>query len=83
VERDEYDEMLRTLGRIAAHQDTITADQRRINDELRGFNQAQLAMNDRLDAAIARLDVTLAEVKNIVARRGASSGWGNAGAEGD
>ena len=54
MERDEYDEMLRTLVRIAAHQDTI--------------NTAQRLVNERLAAAIERLDVTVAEVKNILTR---------------
>jgi hypothetical protein len=47
MEPQEYDEILRTLVRIAAHQDTI---------------------NERLTAAIERLDVTQARMETLLAR---------------
>jgi len=47
MEPQEYDEILRTLVRIAAPQDTI---------------------NERLTAAIERLDVTQARMETLLAR---------------
>jgi hypothetical protein len=47
MEPQEYDEILRTLVRIAAHQDTI---------------------NERLTAAIERLDVTQGSMETLLAR---------------
>jgi hypothetical protein len=47
MEPQEYDEILRTLVRIAAHQDTI---------------------NERLTAAIERLDTTQARMETLLAR---------------
>ena len=47
MEPQEYDEILRTLVRIAAHQDTI---------------------NERLTAAIERLDATQARMETLLAR---------------
>ena len=61
MEPQEYEEILRTLVRIAAHQETITED-------LRAFNQQQLTINDRLTAAIERLDVTQARIETLLAR---------------
>jgi hypothetical protein len=81
MDMQEYDDLLRHLVRIAAHQDTI-------NDDLREFARQQLAMsqeqstrNQRLDvfierqdaintgiqATLARVDVTLARVERILA----------------
>jgi hypothetical protein len=61
VEREEYDDLLRTLVRTMAHQQTI-------NDDLREFNRQQLAVNERLAAAIERLDVTQARIETLLAR---------------
>jgi hypothetical protein len=61
VEREEYDDLLRTLVRTMAHQQTI-------NDDLREFNRQQLAVNERLTAAIERLDVTQARIETLLAR---------------
>jgi hypothetical protein len=61
VEREEYDDLLRTLVRTMAHQQTI-------NDDLREFNRQQLAVNERLTTAIERLDVTQARIETLLAR---------------
>jgi hypothetical protein len=61
MEREEYDDLLRTLVRTMAHQQTI-------NDDLREFNRQQLAVNERLTAAIERLDVTQARIETLLAR---------------
>jgi hypothetical protein len=61
MEPQEFDELLRTLVRIAAHQETI-------NEDLRAFNQQQLTINERLTAAIERLDVTQARIETLLAR---------------
>ncbi len=54
MEPQEYDEIIRTLVRIATHQETINQDQRTINE--------------RLTAAIERLDVTQARIETLLAR---------------
>ena len=54
MEPQEYDELLRTLVRIAAHQETINQDQR--------------TLNERLVAAIERLDTTQARIETLLAR---------------
>lgn len=53
MEPQEYDEILRTLVRIAAHQETINQDQR--------------TLNERLVAAIERLDTTQARIETLLA----------------
>jgi hypothetical protein len=50
MEPAEYDEILRTLVRIAARQDLI-------NDDIRTSIQKQRAINECCTAAIERLDV--------------------------
>jgi len=61
VDQAEFDEMLRTLVRIAARQDLI-------NDDIRTSIQEQRAINERLTAAIERLDVTQARIETLLAR---------------
>jgi hypothetical protein len=61
MDQAEFDEMLRTLVRIAAHQDSINAD-------IRTSIQEQRAINERLTAAIERLDVTQARIETLLAR---------------
>jgi putative heme iron utilization protein len=61
VEPQEYEEMLRTLVRIAAHQETINDDLRASITELREFNRQQVAIN-------ARLETTLQAIKDILGR---------------
>ena len=68
MEPQEYDEILRHLVRIAAHQDTINEDLR----AMLGTHDEQLkrqdAMNQRLTLAIERIDRTLAHVEITQAR---------------
>ena len=54
MEPQEYDEIIRHLVRIAAHQDTI--------------NERLTASIERLDASIERIDRTLAHVEITQAR---------------
>jgi hypothetical protein len=61
MDQAEFDEMLRTLVRIAAQQDLINAD-------IRTSIQEQRAINERLTAAIERLDVTQARIETLLAR---------------
>jgi len=61
MDQAEFDEMLRTLVRIAARQDSINAD-------IRTSLQEQRAINERLTAAIERLDVTQARIETLLAR---------------
>ena len=58
---DSHEDMIRRLIAIAAHQDVI-------NDDLRAFVRAQSTINDRLTAAIERLDVTQARIETLLAR---------------
>jgi hypothetical protein len=61
VEPLEYDNLLRRLIAIAAHQDTI-------NDDLRESIRQQGGINERLTSAIERLDVTQARIETLLAR---------------
>jgi hypothetical protein len=54
VEPHEYDEIIRNLVRIAAHQDII--------------NEKQDLTNQRLALALERLDLTLQAIKDILSR---------------
>jgi hypothetical protein len=54
MEQSEYDEIIRTLVRIAAHQDLI--------------NDKQDLTNQRLALALDRLEVTLQAIKDILGR---------------
>jgi hypothetical protein len=53
VDPQEYDEIIRHLVRIAAHQETINQDQR--------------TLNERLVVAIERLDTTQARIEMLLA----------------
>ena len=61
MDQAEFDEMLRTLVRIAARQDLI-------NDDIRTSIQEQRAINERLTVAIERLDITQARIETLLAR---------------
>jgi len=61
MEPHEYDEMLRTLVRIAARQDLI-------NEDIRASLAAQREINERLTAAIERLETTQARIETLLAR---------------
>jgi hypothetical protein len=64
----EYDEMLRYLVAAIQHQGTINDDLRTCIHEQREFNRQQSTINDRLTAAIERLDVTQARIETLLAR---------------
>jgi len=55
VEPQEYDEIIRQLVRIAAHQDTI-------NEDLRAFNRQQVEMNADVKTTLARIETLLARM---------------------
>lgn len=61
MEPNEYDEMLRTLVRIAAHQETI-------NDDLRAMLRNHDAILRNHDAMLARLDTTQARIETLLTR---------------
>jgi hypothetical protein len=68
VEPQEYDEIIRTLVRIAAHQETINEDLHASIQAQGDINQAQRDINQRLTLAIERIDRTLAHVEITQAR---------------
>ena len=76
MEPQEYDEIIRHLVRIAAHQDTINADLRAMLSTHDTLMQRQDAINERLTAAIERLDTTQARIETLLARmvRGDTNG---------
>jgi len=55
MEPQEYDEMLRTLVRIAAYQETI-------NTDLREFNRQQVEINHDVKTTLARIEALLARM---------------------
>ena len=55
MEPQEYDEIIRQLVRIAAHQDTI-------NEDLRAFNRQQVEMNADVKTTLARIETLLARM---------------------
>ncbi len=64
----EYDDLLRHLVRITAHQDTINEDLREFARQQREANQRQEITNERLTSAIERLDTTQARIETLLAR---------------
>jgi hypothetical protein len=68
MDQSEFDEMLRMLVRITAHQDVINADIRTSIQEQRGVNERLTTAIERIDAAIERLDVTQARIETLIAR---------------
>ena len=54
MDAHEYDEIVRSLVRIAVHQETI--------------NTKQDLLNERLVAAIERLDITTARIETLLRR---------------
>jgi hypothetical protein len=68
VEFQEYDDMMRRMLAIVVKMDsTIDALQANI-DELKDFNRQQGAINERLTAAIERLDITQARIETLLKR---------------
>ena len=55
MEPQEYDEIIRQLVRIAAHQDTII-------DDLRAFNRQQLEINADVKTTLAHIETLLARM---------------------
>ena len=55
MEPHEYDEMLQTLVRIAAYQETI-------NTDLRDFNRQQVEINNDVKTTLARIEALLARM---------------------
>jgi hypothetical protein len=68
VEPQEYDDIIRHLVQIAAHQDTINDDLREVARQQREANQRQELTNERLTMAIERLDTTQARIETLLAR---------------
>jgi len=62
MDMQEYDDLLRHLVRIAAHQDTINEDLREFARQQREANQRQEITNERLTMAIERLDTLVARM---------------------
>jgi predicted transcriptional regulator len=61
MDSEEYDDIIRHLLRIAAHQDTI-------NEEMRAMFSTHGALIERLTDAIERLDITQARIETLLAR---------------
>jgi len=61
VDPQEYDEIIRHLVRIAAHQDTI-------NEDLRESIRQQVVISQRLEITQARVETTLARIETLLAR---------------
>ena len=61
MEPQEYDEIIRHLVRIAAHQDTI-------NEDLRESIRQQVGISQRLEITQARVETTLARIETLLAR---------------
>jgi hypothetical protein len=68
VESQEFDEMLRALLRIAAHQEAINVDLRACIQEQREFNRQQLEINRQQQEFNADVRTTLARIETLVAR---------------
>jgi hypothetical protein len=62
VEPQEYDEMLRTLLRIAVQQDAINQDLRTCIQEQREFNRQQVAINQDVKTILARIETLVARM---------------------
>jgi uncharacterized coiled-coil DUF342 family protein len=76
VEPQEYDEIIRHLVRIAAHQDTINADLRAMLSTHDTLLQRQDTINERLTTIQERQELTLARIETLLARmmRGDTNG---------
>jgi hypothetical protein len=68
MEPQEYDEIIRHLVRIAAHQETINQDLRTMLSTHNAQLTQQQTFNERLTMAIERLDVTQARIETLLAR---------------
>ena len=61
MDQQEYDEIIRHLVRIAAHQDTI-------NEDLRESIRHQVVISQRMEITQARVETTLARIETLLAR---------------
>ncbi len=68
MEPQEVDTIIRHLTATIAKQDAINADLRMCIQEQQEFNAQQMVINERLTAAIERLDVTQARIETLLAR---------------
>jgi predicted nucleic acid-binding Zn-ribbon protein len=68
MDQDEYDDLLRRLTALVVKLDERDDEIMERLEEQREFNRQQVAINDRLTAAIERLDVTLAAIKDLLGR---------------
>ena len=68
MEPQEVETIIRHLAAAIAQQGTINADLRTCIEEQREFNRQQGVINERLTAAIERLDVTQARIETLIAR---------------
>jgi hypothetical protein len=68
VEPQAYDELIRQLVRVAAHQAMINDYLLESIREQREFNARQLAINQNLDTTLARLEITQARIEALLAR---------------
>jgi len=68
VEPHKVDTIIRHLAATLAKQDVINDDLRTCIQEPQAFNRQQGAINERLTAAIERLDVTQARIETLLAR---------------
>ena len=62
MDPQEYDEIIRTLVRIAAQQETINEDLRASIQELKAFNARQVEINTRLEITQGRIETLLARM---------------------
>ncbi len=60
MDLQEYDEIIRRLVQIVAHQDTI-------NGDLREIIQQQVGINQQLEITQARVETTLARIETLLA----------------
>ena len=65
----EYDDLLRRLTAQVVKLDERDEHILMLIEEQRAFNRQQVAVNERLTAAIERLDVPQARIETLLARR--------------
>ena len=68
MEPQEYDEIIRTLVRIATHQETINEDVRASIQEQRDINQRLTLAIERIDRTLAHVEITQARMETLFAR---------------
>ena len=68
MEPQEYDEIIRHLVRIAAHQETINEDVRASIQEQRDINQRLTLAIERINRTLAHVEITQARMETLFAR---------------